>query len=221
MPFPTSNLPSNSLPWGRDVQNRIENLETNLKRSTINGEARDTQLAATMSRVETAVNSVISVEEAVFVPGTTLINGGNIAANTIAANKIAVGTLTGFTIQTDTAGQRVVLDGVDDTIKFYNSSDALGGSIFGGGSSGSPFVGVTGTLTVSGGVQASGTISGTGASFSAGAITSGITNTGQITSTGTIKSDGLLRGNTLLTDSGPNTMYGSLDVFGALWRNSK
>ncbi|WP_238884538.1 phage tail spike protein [Clostridium sp. YIM B02551] len=53
-------------------------------------------------------------------PGSTTINGSNIITGTISADKIAVGTLTGFTLQTAADGSRVVMSG--NTINSYNSS---------------------------------------------------------------------------------------------------
>jgi hypothetical protein len=81
-------------------------------------------------KAQTAIDSILSVEEAVYYPGTTEIDGGNIRANTIAANKISAGTLTGFTIQTATSGSRVLIGGADlSNIKFYDSSDIITGEV--------------------------------------------------------------------------------------------
>ncbi|WP_238886395.1 phage tail protein [Clostridium sp. YIM B02551] len=53
-------------------------------------------------------------------PGATTINGNNIITGTISADKISVGTLTGFTVQTASDGSRVVMSG--NAINSYNSS---------------------------------------------------------------------------------------------------
>lgn len=146
MVFPNSYLPATSQPWGREVQKRIEQTETTVARNEKNNDARDTQLAAAMDRLSTtvltasaaatkaqeAVDSIISVEEAVYYPGTTEIDGGNIRANTIAANKISAGTLTGFTVNTAASGQRVEVSGSTNSISFYNgSTPGTSGSISG------------------------------------------------------------------------------------------
>ncbi len=126
MAFPNSFLPSNSLPWGREVQKRIELAETAIARNERNGDARDTQLAAAFDRLnatvlksQEALGKVITVEEQVYYPGTTEIDGANIRANTIAANKISAGELVGFDIKTSTTGQRVQMnaDRIDFTIR--------------------------------------------------------------------------------------------------------
>lgn len=128
--FPNSYLSTASQPWGREVEKRIVDLQLVVNSNEINNSARDTQLANSLSRVNTAINSILSVEETVYYPGTTEINGGNIRANTIAANKISAGTLTGFEIQTGSTGARVVMGGPDITnIKFYDSSNIITGEV--------------------------------------------------------------------------------------------
>lgn len=146
MVFPTSYLPATSQPWGREVQKRIEQTETTVARNEKNNDARDTQLAAAMDRLSTtvlsanaaatkaqqAVDSILTVEENVYYPGTTEIDGGNIRANTIAANKISAGTLTGFTVNTAASGQRVEVSGLTNSISFYNgNTTGTSGSITG------------------------------------------------------------------------------------------
>lgn len=135
--FPNSNLSTASQPWGREVEKRLVNLDLTVKSNEINNSARDIQLANSLSRVnsallqaQSAISSILSVEEAVYYPGTTEIDGGNIRANTIAANKISAGTLTGFTIQTATTGSRVLIGGDDlSNIKFYDSSNIITGEV--------------------------------------------------------------------------------------------
>jgi hypothetical protein len=135
MAFPTNYLPSNSQPWGREVQKRIELAETAISRNERNGDARDTQLAsaferlnATVLKSQEALNKVLTVEEQVYYPGTTEIDGANIRANTIAANKISAGELTGFTVKTGyTGNQRVELN--SSNIAFLDSNNNSAGTI--------------------------------------------------------------------------------------------
>lgn len=137
MVFPNNYLPSTSQPWGREVQKRIELAETAIARNEKNNDTRDTQLDAAMNRLSTtvlksqeALGKVLTVEEQVYYPGTTEIDGGNIRANTIAANKISAGTLTGFTIQTASSGSRVMIGGDDITnVKFYDDDGAITGEV--------------------------------------------------------------------------------------------
>lgn len=112
MPFPNSNLAATSQPWARDVQKRVESLESNVKANEINNTARDVQLSNSLARVSRIIDSV-------FVPGTNSINGFNIEAGTISAGAISAGTF-----QTSTTGQRVVMSDLDN-IRFYNSNGSL------------------------------------------------------------------------------------------------
>lgn len=112
MPFPNSNLAPASQPWARDVQKRVESLESNVKANEINNTARDVQLSNSLSRISKIIDSV-------FVPGTNNINGYNIQAGTINASAISAGTF-----QTSTTGQRVVMSDLDQ-IRFYDSGGIL------------------------------------------------------------------------------------------------
>jgi hypothetical protein len=135
MPFPSNFLPANSQPWGREIQKRIEATETTVARNERNNDVRDTQLAsafdrlnATVLKSQEALNKVLTVEEAVYYPGTEEIDGGNIRANTIAANKISAGELVGFTVKTGyTGNQRVELNSTN--ISFLDSNNNNAGSI--------------------------------------------------------------------------------------------
>jgi len=42
MPFPKNNLPSSSLPWGREVENQLESLKDTVYKNEVNNSARDT-----------------------------------------------------------------------------------------------------------------------------------------------------------------------------------
>jgi hypothetical protein len=66
MPFPNSNLSSNAQPWARDVQKRIESLESNVKANEINNTARDVQLDNNYKRLDKAVNDLIVADAAII-----------------------------------------------------------------------------------------------------------------------------------------------------------
>lgn len=132
--FPNSNLPTTSQPWGREVERRIIDTAIKVDSNEVNNEARDRQLLAALNRTnqavaqaQNAIDSVISVEEAVYYPGTTEIDGGNIRANTIAANKISAGELVGFTVKTAFTGQRVEMNSTN--MNFYDSNGNSAGQI--------------------------------------------------------------------------------------------
>lgn len=59
------------------------------------------------------------------------ISSEYVYAGSIAATQITAGTLTGFTIQTSSSGQRVLIQGSTNDVRFYNSSGNLTGNILG------------------------------------------------------------------------------------------
>jgi hypothetical protein len=181
MPFPSNFLPANSQPWGREIQKRIEATETTVARNERNNDVRDTQLASAFDRLNStvlksqqALDEIFSIEEAVYYPGTTEIDGANIRANTIAANKISAGELIGFDIKTGTTGQRVQMAG--DRIDFYDSLNNYAGGVFGGigpvisfsgGIGVSNASGFNGLVTMLSGLNLTGTLNITGGGFTA------------------------------------------------------
>lgn len=156
--FPSSYLSTASQPWGREVEKRLVDLKLNVDSNEVNNSARDQQLAASYKRLDKAVNDVAaatlsaaaaadkanealagitSVEEAVYYPGTTEIDGANIRASTIAANKLSAGTITGeiingglitgATLRTAASGERVEI-GVDTfgAVSFFSPTAKIG-----------------------------------------------------------------------------------------------
>lgn len=162
MIYPNSNLPTVSQSWGRAIQKGIETLEATVKTNEINNKARDTQLQANYVQTNKniqdikfaltssgiAVTGVNEIKNAIYVPGTTQINGNSIQTGTFSASKITsgtidaatvevknlnaskitTGTLTGITIQTGTSGQRAVISSTQ--IDFYGPTSG-GGAIYG------------------------------------------------------------------------------------------
>ncbi len=55
--------------------------------------------------------------------GTTVISGGYIITSLLSADNIQAGTLTGRTVQTASSGQRIIMSGADNTLRFRDSSD--------------------------------------------------------------------------------------------------
>lgn len=116
MVFPNSNLPATAQPWARDVQKRIEKVESNVKANELNNTARDVQLDNNYKRIDTTVNGLIVADAAaatalaqantaidgvtdivntIYVPSTQTINGAVVATGTLSASKITTGTLSG------------------------------------------------------------------------------------------------------------------------------
>ena len=237
--FPNSNLSTSSQPWGREVEKRLVNLDLTVKSNEINNSARDIQLANSLTRVnsallkaQTAIDSILSVEEAVYYPGTTEIDGGNIRANTIAANKISAGELIGFDIKTATTGQRVQM--ASNRIDFYDSLNTYAGGMFGTSSGLGAAIEISGNLGVSGtagfngavtmltGLSVTGTISGTtvtaGSFSTTGAISAGsLSTTAGINATGSINTDG---GLTRTVYAGGGTTGASINNNGTIIRTT-
>jgi hypothetical protein len=146
MIYPNSNLPTVSQAWGRAIQKGIETLEATVNSNDINNRARDAQLQANyvqtnkniqdikfaLTKSGIAVTGVNEIKEAIYVPGTTQINGASIKTGTLTANMISAGTLTGSTVKTATDGYRVELQST--SVKFWDNIGNQVGSIYGGGS---------------------------------------------------------------------------------------
>ena len=220
--FPNSNLPLTSQPWGREVEKRLVDTALMVRSNEINNNARDTQLAASLNRVnsalltaQNAIDSVVSVEEAVYYPGTTEIDGGNIRANTIAANKISAGELVGFTVKTGYSGnQRVELN--SSNIAFLDSNNNSAGSI--SASVYSPTQSSLNIQTSTGGAglfatNGIGSFFGTGCSVQVGTGTEGNININANTTNG-----GITLGANYISMSGTVSSSGSISTDGGLTR---
>jgi len=141
MAFPNSNLPSGSMPWGREVEKQLSTLIASTTANEINNTARDNQLAASYARIDNTVIGLVAadiaiqgaVEEAQAAAddAAAAAYSANIALNgliglgatgsgyTLNADNIIGGTITGVTLQTGTSGQRVKISG--SSINFYSS----------------------------------------------------------------------------------------------------
>lgn len=62
MVFPTNNLAPQTQKWGRDVEHRIEKLETDLASSNINNITRDVQLQNAYNRLDVAVTDITTTQ---------------------------------------------------------------------------------------------------------------------------------------------------------------
>lgn len=72
IPFKDNNLPSQSMPWGREVQKRIESLEAALRSSEINNAARDNQMANAIKRLDA---NTVGLSTAVTTNGSLTFTG--------------------------------------------------------------------------------------------------------------------------------------------------
>lgn len=76
MLFQKNNLPSDSQPWGRQVEDRIDALESLVSSSNINNAARDKQLAASMDNISNTINQINSNSESKY--SVSLYAGGDV-----------------------------------------------------------------------------------------------------------------------------------------------
>lgn len=153
MIYPNSNLPTVSQSWGRAIQKGIESLEATIKSNEINNKARDTQLQANYVQTNKniqdikfaltssgiAVTGVNEIKNAIYVPGTTQINGNSIQTGTFSASKITSGTIDAATVE----------------VKNLNASKITTGSLSGDFITGGVITGTTLQTALTGGVRIS------------------------------------------------------------------
>jgi hypothetical protein len=60
--IPNSNLPASSQPWGREIQKRLQSLESEVARQKINNNSADSQIQASYKRLDETVRKVIGLE---------------------------------------------------------------------------------------------------------------------------------------------------------------
>lgn len=186
MAFPTSNLPTSAVPWGREVEKQITTVASTVSSNEVNNAARDNQLAASLTRVQAAQakadaafaatgiiagevtvleTDVAALETNVYFPGTTTINGGNIRTGTIGATQISAsyvyaGSISANQITTGTLNANIV------TVTNLNASSITSGSFSGDRITGGTITGSTisgGSLSTSGSTYVN--ISGTSITF--------------------------------------------------------
>lgn len=143
--FPTSNLPTASWPWARQVEKSISTLDTFTSQNEINNTARDNQLSSSLVQVskaakdaataaanaqaaatkaQTALDALGALDEAT---STYKISASNVTVGTLSGNRISGGTITGTILETATSGRRVKISGT--TATFYDESGNYSGTI--------------------------------------------------------------------------------------------
>lgn len=96
MIFPNSNLPNDAQPWGREVQKRVEGLESTVKSNDVNNTARDRQLAASVARIDKTVTE-LAITQGLVSGATndlTAVNNELASLNTQVNNNLVNGTMT-------------------------------------------------------------------------------------------------------------------------------
>jgi len=61
--IPNSNLPASSQPWGREIQKRLETLESEVARQKINTSSANSQLQSSYKKVDETVSELIKLSE--------------------------------------------------------------------------------------------------------------------------------------------------------------
>lgn len=102
MVFPKNNLPTQSQPWTRDVEKRVENLESSFRSAEVNNVTRDSQILSQIRRIDAATTEVQGIINNIYVTGTEEIDGAVLAENTVNGNVVVNGTLPGGKIQANT-----------------------------------------------------------------------------------------------------------------------
>jgi hypothetical protein len=114
--IPNSNLPASSQPWGREIQKRLQSLESEVARQKINSNSADSQLQSSYRRIDETLNGLLGLGDA----------GSPFSIN---ADNINGGTITGILLRSGTGGQRVEIE--EDGIALFSDIDELAANIFG------------------------------------------------------------------------------------------
>jgi hypothetical protein len=177
--FKRNYLPSQSRPWGKQVEDALDAAERNLKTVDVNNRSKDEQFSASLNRLDAAVIEARSASELADAAQDAAIiaNGLASAANTEASLAI----------------QQIVNIGVSGGGTSVNADNISGGTISGNFINGGV---ITGT-TISGDAISGGTITGTtisGDTISGGTIT-GTSISADSISGGTLSSPSISGGN--------------------------
>jgi len=238
MVFPNSNLPSTAQPWARDVQKRIETVESEIKANNINNTARDVQLENNYKRIDRTVNGLIVADAAITIAVDQAQDAADAAAAAAAtANSAAttannainaitsLGTpgssttvnasnIIGGTLKTATSGRHTEITSTQ--VNFYDGSGNYSGKISAAADGRSSTVEVTtttgsGIIAYNGGVD----INGPGTN-----ISSGNNGNGSILllASGGVDVSGALRTTSTAAVSGTLTVSGSCDFNGGYAR---
>lgn len=140
MVFPKSNLPAGAVPWGREVQKRIEATDSKLASLAINDRSDTKQLQDSYRRLDQTVQGLQEADVAIIAATAAAQQAADDAQAAIDglislgepgglydinADNINAGTLTGVTVQTAEGDTRKVLLSGDD-IEFYDYASLEG-----------------------------------------------------------------------------------------------
>ena len=85
--IPNSNLPASSQPWGREIQKRLETLESEVAKQKINNSSANSQLQSSYKKVDETVSELIKLSEP---EGEYKVNVANLTGEIITLPRIDV-----------------------------------------------------------------------------------------------------------------------------------
>jgi hypothetical protein len=147
--FPKNNLPTQSQPWTRDVEKRVENLESSFRSAEVNNVTRDSQTLSQVRRLDQAVTDVTQAAADAAAAAATAqaaidglgsldeststykINAANVTVGTLSGNRISGGEIIGTTLKTGTTGRRVEIQATNTS--YYDENNNFTGRILGAG----------------------------------------------------------------------------------------
>lgn len=135
MVFPKNNLPTQSQPWTRDVEKRVENLESTFKSAEVNNVTRDSQALSQIRRLDGAVTeaalAAANAQAAIDGLGnldqstsTFKINAANITVGSLSGDRISGGTISGVNFETVSGTESLTLS--SGKINFFENGTGIG-----------------------------------------------------------------------------------------------
>jgi hypothetical protein len=108
--IPNSNLPAPSQPWGREIQKRLQSLESEVARQKINNNSADAQLQSSYRRIDKTLDGLFGLGTA---GSPYQINASNINAGTLNASVVSVTNLNASNLTSGTiASGRITTDSI-------------------------------------------------------------------------------------------------------------
>jgi hypothetical protein len=108
--IPNSNLPAPSQPWGREIQKRLQSLESEVARQKINSNSADAQLQSSYRRIDKTLDGLFGLGTA---GSPYQINASNINAGTLNASVVSVTNLNASNLTSGTiASGRITTDSI-------------------------------------------------------------------------------------------------------------
>lgn len=125
MVFPKNNLPTDSQPWTRDVEKRVENLESSFRSAEVNNVTRDSQTLSQIRRLDAAVTDVtLAAQQSQEAIDAVLSLGTDGSTYNINAGNISGGTISGVNFETTGGTESLNLSA--GKINFFEGGSPVG-----------------------------------------------------------------------------------------------